>query len=556
MPRNCSPGCSWRVGSPWRSVPFHAYDTLGTLLVSSPLRRPSLSVPAWRRSSLAADADRGQVNAKQVKLEESVDKDVRFATFNASLNRNSAGQLVADLSTPDNAQASLIAETIQRVNPDVLLINEFDFYPDGQAAELFRDNYLAVPHNGAPGVEYPYYFVAPSNTGIPSGFDLNNNGGRRGARRRLRVRVLPGAVRPGRLQQVPDPGTTTCGPSSTSSGRTCRARCCPTTPLRLRPQDWYSPAELDVFRLSSKSHWDVPISIGNKTVHFLVSHPTPPVFDGPEDRNGTRNHDEIRFWADYVTGGADGVVHLRRRRRHRRARARRALRDRRRPELRPARRRLHPRFDPAAARQRPRSTPPRRPTSDGAVEADHAAGPREPDARVSAAVRHGRLRRHRPRQPAGRLRPAEPRSWGSSTRPCSGRLTADPLFRLTARLPHAAHRPPDGLGRRAPQPLACLTVLRRPPARGGLRPAGPRPERPRRLRRDRDGAGRADGPRPRVRDRHVRGAAGRPRVRRHRGRPGARLARRGTGASPAPTRCAGCTARSTRWPTCGSTSSR
>ncbi|MGZ8786144.1 MAG: endonuclease/exonuclease/phosphatase family protein, partial [Acidimicrobiia bacterium] len=32
-------------------------------------------------------------------------------------------------------------------------------------------------------------------------------------------------------------------------------------------------------------------------------HPTPPVFDGPEDRNGTRNHDEIRFWADYVTGG-------------------------------------------------------------------------------------------------------------------------------------------------------------------------------------------------------------------------------------------------------------
>ena len=38
-------------------------------------------------------------------------------------------------------------------------------------------------------------------------------------------------------------------------------------------------------------------------MHFLVSHPTPPVFDGPEDRNGTRNHDEIRFLADYVAGG-------------------------------------------------------------------------------------------------------------------------------------------------------------------------------------------------------------------------------------------------------------
>ena len=73
-----------------------------------------------------------------------VDKDVRFATFNASLNRNAEGQLVADLSTPNNVQASDIAETIQRVNPDVLLINEFDFVEDGVAAELFRDNYLAV----------------------------------------------------------------------------------------------------------------------------------------------------------------------------------------------------------------------------------------------------------------------------------------------------------------------------------------------------------------------------------------------------------------------------
>jgi endonuclease/exonuclease/phosphatase family metal-dependent hydrolase len=40
-------------------------------------------------------------------------------------------------------------------------------------------------------------------------------------------------------------------------------------------------------------------------VHFLVSHPTPPVFDGPEDRNGRRNHDEIRLWSDYVKGQAD-----------------------------------------------------------------------------------------------------------------------------------------------------------------------------------------------------------------------------------------------------------
>jgi hypothetical protein len=56
---------------------------------------------------------------------------VRFATFNASLNRLEAGQLIADLSTPDNVQARTVAEIIQRTRPDILLINEFDFYEDG-----------------------------------------------------------------------------------------------------------------------------------------------------------------------------------------------------------------------------------------------------------------------------------------------------------------------------------------------------------------------------------------------------------------------------------------
>ena len=53
----------------------------------------------------------------------------------------------------------------------------------------------------------------------------------------------------------------------------------------------------------AKSHWDVPIRVGGEIVHFLVSHPTPPVFDGLEDRNGTRNSDEIRLWADYISPG-------------------------------------------------------------------------------------------------------------------------------------------------------------------------------------------------------------------------------------------------------------
>jgi len=62
-------------------------------------------------------------------------------------------------------------------------------------------------------------------------------------------------------------------------------------------------------RLSSKSHWDIPVHIGKNTIHILASHPTPPVFDGPEDRNGKRNHDEIRFWLDYITPGNNDYIY-------------------------------------------------------------------------------------------------------------------------------------------------------------------------------------------------------------------------------------------------------
>lgn len=67
-------------------------------------------------------------------------------------------------------------------------------------------------------------------------------------------------------------------------------------------EPWYSEEELDVFRLSSKNHVDVPIRVnGHDMIHLLAAHPTPPVFDGPEDRNGKRNFDEIRLWADYIS---------------------------------------------------------------------------------------------------------------------------------------------------------------------------------------------------------------------------------------------------------------
>jgi hypothetical protein len=227
---------------------------------------------------------------------------VRFATFNASLNRGAAGQLVTDLSTPDNAQAREVAEVIQRNRPDVLLINEFDYVPDNRAANLFRDNYLERGQNGARPVDYPYAFTAPSNTGVPTGFDLNRDG---------RTNTGDDAHGFGLFEGQYGMLVLSKYPIDTRAVRTFQKfrwsdmpnALLPDDPATTAPHDWYSPEILNVLRLSSKSHWDVPVKVGRSTVHFLVSHPTPPTFDGAEDRNGTRNHDEIRFWANYVTPG-------------------------------------------------------------------------------------------------------------------------------------------------------------------------------------------------------------------------------------------------------------
>ncbi|CAN5327704.1 endonuclease/exonuclease/phosphatase family protein [soil metagenome] len=238
------------------------------------------------------------------------DADVRFETFNASLNRSAPGQLVEHLSNPGAntvpvRQAKNVAEVIQRTRPDVLLINEFDYAP--AAVDLFRDNFLEVSQNGAASIEYPYAFIAPSNTGIATGFDLNNNGVA------VTTPCAPcygddsfgfGAF-PGQFGMV----VYSKFPIDYDAIRTFQFFRWADMPGNLIPTPFYLPEEVAILRLSSKSHWDVPIDLGKKTIHFLVSHPTPPVFDGPEDRNGRRNFDEIRFWADYITPGRSRYIY-------------------------------------------------------------------------------------------------------------------------------------------------------------------------------------------------------------------------------------------------------
>ncbi len=231
---------------------------------------------------------------------------VRFATFNVSLHREKSGDLVRGLSTPDDPQARNVAEIIQRTRPDVLLLNEFDFDPEGRGPALFQDNYLARGHGGAEPIDYPHRYAAEVNTGMPSGLDLDGDGkavtepGTRGyGNDALGFGLFPGQYGMVLYSKYPIDRT------GVRQFRSLLWKDMPGALLPAKPDGtpWYSAEALKVVRLSSKAHWDVPIRVGDRVVHVLASHPTPPSFDGPEDRNGRRNHDEIRLWADYLTGG-------------------------------------------------------------------------------------------------------------------------------------------------------------------------------------------------------------------------------------------------------------
>lgn len=225
---------------------------------------------------------------------------VRFATFNVAMNRDTAGAMLAELRSGTCVQAQQIAEIVQRQEIDVLLLNELDHDDAGEAARLFAERYLAVSQNGQRPIQFEYSFVGAVNTGVPSGLDLDRDGRSDGPGDAWGFGRFPGQYGMAVLSRHP---------ILQDRVRTFQNLPWSRMPGALRPAGYYEDAVWAQLRLSSKSHWDVPIGIGPvaaaQVVHVLCSHPTPPVFDGVEDRNGCRNHDEVRFWVDYLTPGQD-----------------------------------------------------------------------------------------------------------------------------------------------------------------------------------------------------------------------------------------------------------
>jgi hypothetical protein len=281
--------------------------------------------------ALAAQPALAQADTQAGKRAGGQTASLRVATFNLEDVRTGA------LLRNDDPRCRRLAEVIQRVRPNVILLNEIAYdmpgAPDvgpgeepGQNARRFAEHYLAVSQ--APGLEPLRFtaFMAPSNTGMPSGFDLDHSG-----------EVVTEFENPPPLRQTdagrafgadcwgfgefPGQYAMALLVDSRLTIRTDQARTFRLLPWEFVPgaflpteaspddptskTPWYSEEQLKYFRLSSKSHWDVPVELpSGRVLHFLCSHPTPPAFDGPEMRNQKRNHDEIRFWADYLASEA------------------------------------------------------------------------------------------------------------------------------------------------------------------------------------------------------------------------------------------------------------
>lgn len=231
---------------------------------------------------------------------------MRVATYNVSLYDDADGGLIRRLEN-DDANARKIASVLQTVRPDLLLLNEFDYDAEGRAADLFQQRYLGVSQGeGLAPLEYRYRYFAPVNTGVPSGLDLNGDG-KVGAQGRERGDDAWGyGLHPGQygllvLSRYP------IDAAAVRSFRNLKWSAMPDARKPMRPitagmtsTPFYPDAIWRELRLSSKTHLDVPVETLQGRLHFLVSHPTPPVYDGPEDRNGARNADELRLWRDYL----------------------------------------------------------------------------------------------------------------------------------------------------------------------------------------------------------------------------------------------------------------
>lgn len=217
-------------------------------------------------------------------------QDIRIATYHTELSRKGAGLLLRDILSAKNPQVTAALRLITKVKPDVLALQGFDHDTENHALQAFQ---AALSQRGHP---MPFAFAGPPNTGRSTGLDMDGNG---------RLGEPSDAQGYGRFTGqggMAVLSTLPLGPVRDFSDMLW-ADIPKAIPPTQKGQPFPSTEAFSQQRLSHVAHWDITIKPPDQPpFHLLTFHATTPVFDGGEDRNGRRNHDEIMFWRRYLDG--------------------------------------------------------------------------------------------------------------------------------------------------------------------------------------------------------------------------------------------------------------
>ncbi|MEP0961430.1 MAG: endonuclease/exonuclease/phosphatase family protein [Roseobacter sp.] len=222
----------------------------------------------------------------------SLSEPLRVATYNTELKRDGPGLLLRDIVRAKDPQITAVISVLATTKPDILALQGFDYDLTGQALEAF------VQALDLAGLDYPHQFSARPNTGMHTGLDMDGDGRRAEPRDGQSYGRFSGQGGMAILSRYP------ILKDEVQDFTTLLWRDFPNALLpEWEGKAFPSEEAQEIQRLSSTAHWVVPIDVPELgRVDLLTFHASPPVFDGPEDRNGRRNHDEIVFWRAYLDG--------------------------------------------------------------------------------------------------------------------------------------------------------------------------------------------------------------------------------------------------------------
>ena len=203
---------------------------------------------------------------------------LRVAVYHTELSRDGPGLLLRDILKAD-AQVEAVVRVVQAADADVLVLADIDYDLTHVALNALADRIGGYPHR----------FARRPNRGLASGRDLDGDGRIGGPDDAEGYAEFSGQGGLAILSRLP---------LDMDRVRDFTAFAWADLPGNIAPGDGRDPS-----RLGRTGHWDVPVILeGGQRVHILTWHATAPVFDGPEDRNGRRNHDEAAFWLAYLDG--------------------------------------------------------------------------------------------------------------------------------------------------------------------------------------------------------------------------------------------------------------